>query len=1529
MLYRFFPFILIIFGAIGVWGQTPQSISFQKAGANAQPKNMLACQDQFAGTISFANPLGQSNDMDPDTIFLCLGDQFDIIHNDDDDLSGDPNMNTPPGITYGFFNCRPTVSGPDLTTILTDSCIIDNPPPLGDIWVTAGGNSSGNITFRNTKTLQDTFNGGKPVLIWFAPLTIDNFALKQYELGTPPASAGPCVNLNVNEAFAVVYLNELEVVNPNINAGLSGCLGTFGVRGGLPEFNGSDYTISIQLLGNPSVTGWVVNGPVTHGETAVFQVPVPGIYNVIVEDGKSCESANFQVNMSSCVNVAQSVQSGLAAPGDKICLDVTSEDGFDDIVSIQYGLTWDASVLAYDTVINLTPALPGFTYNSSFNNIGDSLIFSWGALSGNGVTIPDGQVLYQVCFDVVGSDGDCTDIEFIQGPITDIFNENGSQLGFYGMAGNVCVSNAALVIQSTQNSVNCPGASDGRFTITVTGGQAPYNVVWQNAAGGPVQGPATINLQGGSFTVNNLPAGTYLVTVTDAQSTPLIATEQVTVLSPPIFSVLFDENPGLCNGQVGSIRADIVLDSVIVVNPTANYAFQWGNGATTPLIANITSGSYSVTVTQKATGCTVAQATFLPQPPPLIVNITPTPATCSGIADGSLSVSVFGGTPDNNGDYVIQWPTIGAGITVVNTSSNVSGLESDRYQLIVTDNNGCFFQQNVFLPAIKVLSVDAIASDVSCNNECSGSIFVTGTTSGGAPSLPYNFDWFGTPVPPPPTNTTPTTSTLNNLCVGSYVVVMEDAAGCQIDTTFIISAPPALQVALVSTLNETCSPGDDGAITVAVAGGTYPYTYSWNGPSNDSIATGLNAGVYTVTVEDANNCFDTLSATVTSPVGPSIVSLLDDEVSCPNSVDGVLTVVAFPGNAPISGYKWSNGSTQSFVAGVGPGEYVVTVTDANSCASIDTAVVTAPPPLVRDSANTESPLCPGLSDGSVAIFISGGTMPYQYQWSNGSGGMGQNVIINVPSGNYTVTITDDNNCPPLTETITLEDPPAIVAQFSSIDSVSCANTGITCDGTATATASYSDGAAGIFNFIWQNGESNSGAQTSTAVQLCAGPQILTISDGICTANATVVIPAPLPILPGQQIQNVSCNGLSDGEIILLPTGGTPPYNILWEDGTTVSTLSNLPAGNYTALISDSKNCTFTHTISIIEPAVFGLSIVPDQTSDVSCAGDEDGVITVVAQGGNINLGGVVYLWENGVAPPSSNTAVNLAPGTYSVIATDVKGCADSLTQTINEPLPIQFALGEIMPILCFGQNTFLTVDSVWGGRPTTYQFSVDGGINRLPGDPSPVFAGDHKVTVVDIVNGCEVDTTITIDEPQEIIVELPAIVEIELGDSLTTLDPEITSSLPIDSFIWEPGNQLSCTNCKNPRVLAIQDQLYTLTIVDANGCSASAQVLLDVDRNRNVYVPNIFSPNGDGVNDKFQVYTGIGVTGINFIKVYDRWGELMFEEADLPPSPNGTPGWNGTFNGEKMNPAVFMYLIEVRFLDEQVLLYRGDVTLIR
>ncbi|RMG79039.1 MAG: hypothetical protein D6714_17005, partial [Bacteroidetes bacterium] len=1503
--------------------QTPVSIELETGKMPPFQLDNAACPDQFAGTISFANFAGQSNDIDLDTIFLCFNDQIDVIHNGDMNLTGDPNPTTAPGVTYAFFACPPGISGPNLTTILTDGCILNNPMPANGLWVTGGGMPNGDQLFANDGTIQSTFNMGDPVLIWFAPMTIDNFAQKEFEADPVSGETGPCVNINTSEAFAVVYLNDIVVTNENPMHTGALCKGSFRVQGGLPEYDPTqNYDITVTNLTTPGMDGEVVSGPAGHLETVIFDVPVAGVYQITIEDGKSC-GFSFTMNFSSCTSITSSLPDLNVAPGTNICVDVTNESNFIDIQNMQLSVVWDASILQFDQITNLNPNMPGLTLQNSFGPpvITDALIFSWFDANGTGVSLPNGDVYFTICFNVIGNDGDCSTISFENDPSPiEVFNINDVQLGFNGLDGSVCVSSNTFTIGFTQDSVQCFGEDNGSFTVTVNGGQPPYEVFWQPAAGGSTSGPGTINVDGGSFTAGNLLAGPYAVTITDMAGTTQLDT--VEVLGPPQLFVNINEFPAPCFGQLGTLEALIFEGLNPVPNPN-DYQVSWSSGDNTLTTSPLLSGLYSVTITAPD-GCTATQQSLLSQPPELAPNITFDTASCPGITDGAIFVQVLGGTPDANGDYTINWPTIGPGLVFQNDMSTVSGLEQDCYPLFITDSNNCTFSDTICIPVHKEIDIVPVTvQDVVCAGTCTGEIELVGTTSGEPPALPYNFIWQGNP-PPPPAVDDATSTHITGMDAGIYSVTMQDASGCEVDTTFTLIEPPAIQIDTLSIMQASCSPGNDGAISVNATGGTGTLQYVWNTVPAQTTpdVSGLPSGNYVVTVTDDNGCADSASFVIQNPLPPTITELLDDAVSCANSTDGSLTVQATPGDAPITGYDWSNMDSGMTITGLGAGQYIVTVSDGNGCVDIDTAMVTAPPPLQLDSVLTEKPDCPGSGGGNISIFVSGGEAPYFYDWSNGFNGVGVAVIGggSITAGCYTVTVTDANNCEPLISEICIDDPVAIQVGFSGIQNVSCPENamGLVCDGGATATAFYSDGTQGNFDFIWGSGETDNDVPFSNASQLCVGMNTLTVSDGMCQLDTTIMIAAPPDLSVDLTITDVSCHGLDDGAAVAMPSGGTGPYTITWET-TTGPTINGLSAGTHSVTIEDDNGCSILHNIEIHEPDTLIIQINSNNTNDVTCPGGDDGRISVFAEGGNIILGGESYVWADNVAPTGANMAEGLSAGTYMVTVVDARGCTAELTHVLNEPPPIEFTVDLLNNIGCFNEAATLTVPQVTGGNPTTYQFFIDQGIPRLIGEPAPVFAGDHTVTVIDVINGCTADTTISIFEPLPITIELPDVVVIELGDTLTQLNPTIVSSLPIDTFIWSPATQLSCADCKNPTVKPLNDQLYTLTIVDANGCTATAEVFVEVDRNRNVYLPNVFSPNDDGVNDKFKVFTGIGVERILSFRIFDRWGELLYEDFNLAPSVDGAGEWDGRFRGEKIKPGVFVYIVEVQFLDGTVL----------
>ncbi|MCB0642837.1 MAG: hypothetical protein KDC44_14410 [Phaeodactylibacter sp.] len=684
-----------LLGLVQIQAQTPRSVISTIDEHLLGQESLLACppgQQNMAGTVSLGTFTGQSNDIDLDTMYLCLGDQVEIIHNGDAVLTGDPDTNTPAGIGYAFYDCLPTISGEDQATIATDPCLVDNPPPVGGLfYVATAGNLNGDILFFNDGNLINIFNGGAPALYYFTPITFDAL----FTTILPPDTIyqalyennGPCVNANVGAAIPVVYLNGITAFNQAVTGGATGCVGSFDVTGGLPEFDGSNYSISVTLSTDPTVMGSVNGAAFTHGDNVMFSVPQPGTYDVVVEDGKSCGTA-FQMTFNACTALTLELREVTALPGENICIPITGEN-FTDIVSMQYVIEYDPSLMVFTGVDNINPSIPDFNA-AVFNDTGGEFILSWFDFSLSGVTLPDGATLFEICFNVIGNLGQCTDLVFTENGTTqmEVVSTSGP-IDLVGLPGQLCISNGDLLVGITTDSVSCPGFSDGGITVTSSNGTLPYEVTWQNLAGGPVQGPGFINTEGGSFNINNLTAGQYIISVSDA-GPALDLVDTVEVHEGPTLNVIFSPTPPQCNGGTGSLTAIIVLDSVVINNPGLDYTFNWSNNGMTETISGINSGLYSVTVTDVNTMCVTDGTTFLPQTPPININTTTiVEATCSGVLDGSISISITGGTPSPGSIYEIFWPTVNGGTLEMGNSSTVSNIDAGSYQVIVTDGNGC------------------------------------------------------------------------------------------------------------------------------------------------------------------------------------------------------------------------------------------------------------------------------------------------------------------------------------------------------------------------------------------------------------------------------------------------------------------------------------------------------------------------------------------------------------------------------------------------------------------------------------------------------------------------------------------------------------------------------------------------------------------------------------------------------------------------------------------------------------------------
>lgn len=1508
MIQKFLLIGVLLLTCVAVRAQTPKNITISGVVGNAGQLSPLACADQYAGTTINTTDVGnQSND----PLYLCFGDGLVINHINDQDLTGDPQPLTPPGIGYAFYNCPPTVSGPDLATILTDPCILNNPPPTNGLWVTTGTTANGDVTFTNTGFIQNFFNNGNPIQIWFAPITLDNWAVQGFESAGGGNPAGPCVNVNINNAFPVVYLNEVVAGEVVYNPGT--LTGSFTIGGGLPEYDGSNYTITILQNSAPFNVGAVTSGPAMDGSTVSFSVPAQGTYTVSISDGTGCNT-DFEVYFPT---VSMIVACTAASAGGTVCLGVSVED-FTNIVSYQYTLVYDPAVLSFVNATNIN--LPNFT-GASYSGGAGFITFSWNSNDiFNGTTVADNTVIYQLCFNVIGGDGTSSPIQ-INGSVTpiEVYNSSNNQLGLATMDCTVPVGNQNLVVNLSADSVSCgetPALSDGALIIALTGGAAPYSYTWQNNCTGAT-GNGVIPSQNGSATINGLPAcNNYTVTVTSSLGETSSATVAI-LQAAPLFVSLDVTDPSCFGLADGCVQVDNIGGGV------TPYSYQWSNGPTNvQQICGLIQGSYVLTVTDAA-GCTRVASTSIGVNPISVQSSMITDATCTGIGDGNISVNAVTGGTTTGGIYSFNWSTSDNNL---GTSSFVSGLEPGTYTLTISDDNNCELVENYTVSADKILSIFANVDDASCFGTCNGLISVTGNTTGGPAAVPYNFSWSPN-VPGAPVNT-PVTTLVTNLCAGTYSLTFTDQDGCLLDSTFTVGQPDSIDITITNLQNESCNIGNDGAITITASGGTInagsDYQYAWSNADMDNVLTGLSGGNYTVTITDDLNCSNTFVVSVLTPTPPTINSFAITPVSCPGDNDGAVTINVTPGGGAITGYFWTGGFTGTTVTGLSAGQICVQVTDNQGCAVDSCIIIPGPMPITLADTILVSPTCLGFTNGSINLVVQGGTSPYQYT-INGGSPVGTPFFPGLTAGIHTFTVTDANGCPAATFTIDLPSPPAINVAFSNVQAVACFN-GTPCNGIATATASGGPAGLGTYTFSWSSNEIDIGIN-STANALCQDLQYVIVSDGICGDTFDVNIPSPPQLTidaANTFTEPVTCFGLSDGSATVTATGGTPPYNYVWQTGFPGQTINNLEADTYNATITDANGCSYQYAAIVTEPETLVAIIDILVTQDVSCFGLSDGEITVAWTGGN--PGPATFTWSGNVA--NTATASGLPAGPYVVTVTDILGCSDTAMYNLQQPLPIFAIIPEPELPLCFGEQTLVTVDTAFGGNGGPFYFTIDNGVETPLGGSVLVYAGEHLITVIEDGSECTLDSIITVVEPPQIVVDLGPDIVIELGDSSRLEPVDIISALPLDSVAWDPLTYLSFANDPlRPWCRPIESLTYTLTVFDINGCVGFDEVYVDVDKNRNVFIPNIFSPNGDGANDEFFVNLGPGAVKANYMRVFDRWGELLYERVDVLPGE--LQGWDGYFRGKVVDSGVLVYIIEVVFEDNVTLLYRGDVTVVK
>ncbi|QQS29850.1 MAG: hypothetical protein IPM47_02515 [Sphingobacteriales bacterium] len=905
---------------------------------------------------------------------------------------------------------------------------------------------------------------------------------------------------------------------------------------------------------------------------------------------------------------------------------------------------------------------------------------------------------------------------------------------------------AALSLSTIVTDVLCFGNSTGAINLTVTGGTSPYTYSW---AGGVTTEDRT-----------GLAAGTYTVTVTDANNCTAVTSATVTQPAAGL-SLSTSVTNVLCFGNsTGAIN-------LTVSGGTSPYTYSWAGGATTEDRTGLAVGTYTVTVTD-ANNCTAVTSATVTQPAAgLSLSTIVTDVLCFGNSTGAINLTVSGGTSP----YTYNWA---GGVT----TEDRTGLAAGTYTVTVTDANNCtaVTSATVTQPAAG-LSLSTIVTDVLCFGNSTGAINLT--VSGG--TSPYTYSWAGGA----------TTEDRTGLAAGTYTVTVTDANNCTAVTSATVTQPAAALSLSTSVTDVLCFGNSTGAINLTVTGGTSPYTYNWGGGVTTEDLTGLAAGTYTVTVTDANNCTAVTSATVNQP--PVLaVSTTMTPVLCNGGPTGGVNLTVSGGTTPYS-YLWSNGATTEDISGVVAGTYTVTVTDANNCTAVTSETVTQPLELLVTCSKVDVSITNG-SDGAANASVSGGTTPYTYLWSNGAT---TSEITGITVGTYTVTVTDANNCTTSCTTTLTEPPCGIVLNISAEDAL--------CNGDANGSIDLTiTGTQGAVSILW-----NDGATTEDRTGLTAGTYSVTVTDeGECTATISVTVDEPEVLSMTGTVTNVTITNGNDGTINVSVTGGTTPYSYLWSDGATTQDRTGLPAGTYSVTVTDANDCADEASFTLTEPPC-GI-VLNISAEDALCNGDANGSIDLTITG---TQGSVSILWNDGA---TSEDRTGLTAGTYSVTVTDEGECTATISVTVDEPEVLSMTGTVTNVTITNGSDGTINVSVTGGTTPYSYIWS-DGATTQ---DRTGLPAGTYSVTVTD-ANDCADEASFTLTEPPcGIVLNISAEDALCNGDANGSIDLTITGTQGVVSILWNDG---ATTEDRTGLVAGT----YSVTVTDEGECTATISVTVD------------------------------------------------------------------------------------------------------
>ncbi|WP_236981068.1 gliding motility-associated C-terminal domain-containing protein [Membranihabitans maritimus] len=617
----------------------------------------------------------------------------------------------------------------------------------------------------------------------------------------------------------------------------------------------------------------------------------------------------------------------------------------------------------------------------------------------------------------------------------------------------------------------------------------------------------------------------------------------------------------------------------------------------------------------------------------------------------------------------------------------------------------------------------------------------------------------------------------------------------------------------------------------------------------------------------------------------------------------------------ITEYNWTFGSsaTQSQLSGDGPHSIAFTEggrkpfvlnleSDIGCITPIDTFVDVEE--RIELNASVDSISCFGYDDGNINLNIDSPSPVEDIFWSDGSI---ESDRMGLLPGEYEVVVRNETGCS-VTEAFVMEEPIQI-----TIDQIL---TNASCGGVPDgAIQLIANGSFPPFDYNFGSGYSSDDERTD----LASGIYDVSVRDNKGCEEDTVVYLNEINFLADNSIlEEPLCFGDANGRIELNVEGGDEPYQ--YDFGSTGNfqggnVFTGLTAGEYVILVNDNEDCQGYVNLALGQPDSISIQA---EIQDLLCFGDFNGGINININGG---VPGYELNWDGGF---SGNNLDNLAAGDYSVDIVDQNNCLYEETFTIMEPEVLSLDLIDKMDLLCYGDNNGFIVVNGQGGTGS-YRYFLESNSSVVGPDFQGLAAGNYTVFVED-ENSCNDSMEVVLEQPEELVVTIT-------GDSVLNLGEMVTLTgnySPVDRMMewqWEPTGQVSCDTCRITDSQPFASSYFTLTGTDQNGCIDRDSLLFQVFPIRNVGIPNAIIADHSGPNGTVTVYAGPHVAGILEMNVFDRWGNLLFTRETFPKNEYSL-GWDGTVNGEKMMPGVYVYTVQVQYIDGVTKLFSGEIVLL-